>query len=348
MTIIFRAVTRFIRLLLFVRSLGRKNISVAELFEQQCEKNPNKACLVLEGREWTFKEVNDAIISQWRHSAYVAILSLIVHGQHNFIHEFQSRNLIFKINDFKNRIANVFYQHGFKHGDKVALLMENRPEFVATWLGLSKLGCVIPLINHNLKKQSLLHSITIANCNGLIFCESLRECKFLFYLLCNNYLWFFPAVEEIHDQLPSNLALYQFNDDINLPVFGESKDLQTLLSQTSRDPPPADKIKKPGHHDELLYIYTSGTTGLPKAAVITHSRYIYIAAAIHKVADFWDEDVFYSPLPLYHTACGCMAVGQMLIHGSTVIIRKKFSATAFFADCAKYNATVSIEARDGT
>lgn len=241
----------------------------------------------------------------------------------------------------------MFYQHGFKHGDKVALLMENRPEFVATWLGLSKLGCVIPLINHNLKKQSLLHSITIANCNGLIFCESLRECKFLFYLLCNNYLWFFPAVEEIHDQLPSNLALYQFNDDINLPVFGESKDLQTLLSQTSRDPPPAEKIKKPGHHDELLYIYTSGTTGLPKAAVITHSRYIYIAAAIHKVADFWDEDVFYSPLPLYHTACGCMAVGQMLIHGSTVIIRKKFSATAFFADCAKYNATVSIEARDG-
>lgn len=55
--------------------------------------------------------------------------------------------------------------------------MENRPEFVATWLGLSKLGIVIPLVNHNLKKQSLLHSITIANCNALIFGESLHECK---------------------------------------------------------------------------------------------------------------------------------------------------------------------------
>lgn len=86
---------------------------------------------------------------------------------------------LFKINDFKNRVTNVFYQHGFKHGDKVGLLMENRPEFVATWLGLSKLGIVIPLINHNLKKQSLLHSITIANCNGLIFGDSLKECKFI-------------------------------------------------------------------------------------------------------------------------------------------------------------------------
>lgn len=45
---------------------------------------------------------------------------------------------------------------------------------------------------------------------------------------------------------------------------------------------------------------------LPKAAVITHSRYIYIASAIHKVADFKDQDIFYSPLPLYHTAAGCM------------------------------------------
>lgn len=123
-------------------------------------------------------------------------------------------------------------------------------------------------------------------------------------------------------------------------MYRDAKDLQTLLTQVPRDPPAPEKIKKPDYNDELVYIYTSGTTGLPKAAVITHSRYIYIAAAIHHVADFWDKDVFYSPLPLYHTAAGCMSLGQMLIFGSTVVIRKKFSATAFFADCAQYNATV--------
>lgn len=125
-----------------------------------------------------------------------------------------------------------------------------------------------------------------------------------------------------------------------MPCHGNSKDLQTLMSQVPRDPPTGN-IKKPGHHDELLYIFTSGTTGMPKAAVITHSRYIYIASAIHFVANFKKEDIFYTPLPLYHTAGGVMSIGQSLIFGSTTVIRKKFSASAFFTDCAKYKCTVS-------
>lgn len=235
----------------------------------------------------------------------------------------EDRTWTFKeINDLKNRIANVFLQNGFKHGDNISLLMENRPEFLAIWLGLSKLGCCIPLINHNLKKASLLHSITIANCKGLIYGESLTD-----------------SVNEI--DLPSNIALYQFNDEVNLPVKENAKDLATLLSQASRDPPPASKIKKPGHHDELVYIYTSGTTGLPKAAVITHSRYIYITAAIHRLAEFQPNDIFYSPLPMYHTACGIMSIGQMILYGSTIVVRKKFSASAYFPDCVKYKATIA-------
>lgn len=53
----FSALTRFIKLLLFVKKLNRQDVSIAELFERQCEKQPNKACLVFEGREWSFKEV---------------------------------------------------------------------------------------------------------------------------------------------------------------------------------------------------------------------------------------------------------------------------------------------------
>jgi solute carrier family 27 (fatty acid transporter), member 1/4 len=55
--------------------------------------------------------------------------------------------------------------------------MENRPEFVCIWLGLSKLGVVVPLINTNLRKQALLHSITVAKCNAIIYGESLTDGK---------------------------------------------------------------------------------------------------------------------------------------------------------------------------
>ena len=54
------------------------------------------------------------------------------------------------------------------------------------------------------------------------------------------------------------------------------------------------------------------------------------------------NDIQYTPLPLYHTAGGMLGVGQALIYGTTVVIRKKFSASAFWKDCIKYRVTVNI------
>lgn len=53
------------------------------------------------------------------------------------------------------------------------------------------------------------------------------------------------------------------------------------------------------------------------------------------------DDVFYTPLPLYHSAGGMLAVGQTVLSGVTVAMRKKFSASNYWKDCAKYNCTVS-------
>ena len=55
--------------------------------------------------------------------------------------------------------------------------MENRPEFVATWLGLSKLGVISALINTNLKQKALAHSISVSNAKVLVYCADLNECK---------------------------------------------------------------------------------------------------------------------------------------------------------------------------
>lgn len=156
--------------------------------------------------------------------------------------------------------------------------MENRPEFVCIWLGLSKIGVIVPLINTNLRLTSLLHSITVAKCNAFIFGNSLVS-----------------AVDEI--TLPSSVSLYQLNDKPNEPIKENAQDLHAAMKSASADNV-VSKDDQTRHHNKLLYIYTSGTTGLPKAAVISHSRFIFIAAGIHYVAAFRDEDVFYTPLPL--------------------------------------------------
>lgn len=82
-----------------------------------------------------------------------------------------------KVEDFSNKIATVFKSHGYRKGDTVGLLMENKPEYVATWLGLSKLGIIVPLINTNLRKSTLLHSLNVANCQALIYGSELSEGK---------------------------------------------------------------------------------------------------------------------------------------------------------------------------
>jgi solute carrier family 27 fatty acid transporter 1/4 len=53
------------------------------------------------------------------------------------------------------------------------------------------------------------------------------------------------------------------------------------------------------------------------------------------------EDIVYDILPLYHSAGGVLGVGQCLLHGCTVVIKPKFSASKFWDDCLKYNCTVS-------
>ncbi|RLU17248.1 hypothetical protein DMN91_011317 [Ooceraea biroi] len=273
----------YIRMLWSIRDHARKDRSVADIFRQYVNRHPNKVCFVFEEQEWTYQQVED----------------------------------------FSNKIATIFKTHGYKKGDVVALLLENRPEFVAIWLGLSKVGVITPLINTNLRKTSLQHSINIAKCQALIYSAE-----------------FFDAVVDIASSLDAKLVLYRFGNHPNTMSIGlKEKDLNALLADTSATPP---VIQDKGcYNDKLLYIYTSGTTGLPKAAVITNSRYIFIAGAVHFMAVLRDSDRMYTPLPLYHTAGGVMAIGQALLHGHTTVIRKKFSASAFFSDCIKYKCTIA-------
>lgn len=133
----YRALLRYVKLLSLVRRCQRKNVAVWDLFHHYVAKHPQKPCIIYDGKEWSFREMND----------------------------------------LSNRIANTFQQNGYKKGDVVGLFMDNRPEFVAFWLGLSKIGVIVPLINTNQRQASLIHSVEVAKCQALIYGESLASGK---------------------------------------------------------------------------------------------------------------------------------------------------------------------------
>jgi len=74
-----------------------------------------------------------------------------------------------EIDTYANKIANWAISIGLKQGDNVGLFMQNRPEFIATWIGLSKIGVVCALINTHIAQDGLLHCIKISHAKVVIF-----------------------------------------------------------------------------------------------------------------------------------------------------------------------------------
>ncbi|KAI5737206.1 hypothetical protein M8J76_011070 [Diaphorina citri] len=267
------ALQRYLRFLWAARRVAQKDLTIADIFREHAVRSPNKVIFMFENTEWTAQQVEA----------------------------------------YSNRVANFFLAQGLKKGDSVALMLENRPEFVCLWLGLSKLGVITALINHNLRQNSLLHCINIADVSAFIYGAELTD-----------------AVQEISTSLGSNVKLFSWSPDTDSsssPV-PRSQALSPLLSEVPTSPPSLSY--RVGVQDKLIYIYTSGTTGLPKAAVISNHRYYFLGGAIAYQIGFRTKDRFYTPLPLYHTAGGAMCIGQALIFGCCVVIRKKFSASNYF------------------
>lgn len=229
-----------------------------------------------------------------------------------------------EIDEYSNRVARCFLNMGYQKGDEVALFMLNRPEYVCIWLGLAKIGVMTALINTNQQEDSLANSINIIDTKALIYDALLTD-----------------AVINVTPYLDRKDTLDYFclgKTETNGQPF-HSKCLEDLLQEVS---PSALKEKiQINFNDKMLYIYTSGTTGMPKAAIIRHNRFISIGTAAKYGMNLSNSEIYYNPLPMYHTAGGIFLLSIVLIYGGTMVLKRKFSASNFWSDAIKHKATVS-------
>jgi fatty-acyl-CoA synthase len=212
-----------------------------------------------------------------------------------------------------NQYAHWAIGQGVRHGASVALLMENRPDFVCAWLGLFKAGASVALINTNLTGEALAHSISIAGAAQAIVGAELAAA--------------FDAAKPFLQSVPR--AWIQNNGDLDA----------ALAAQPTSDPGLAARGGLTAK-DRAFYIYTSGTTGLPKAANFSHMRMLFMMSgfvgALRPVA----TDRIYDPLPLYHSTGGVCAVGLAFFSGGALIIKRRFSVHEFWPDIHKHGATM--------
>jgi acyl-CoA synthetase (AMP-forming)/AMP-acid ligase II len=223
-----------------------------------------------------------------------------------------------------NRHAHAYRALGIERGDVVALMLENRPEYLWHLFALHKLGAVASLINTNLGGEGLVHALRV--------CEPKR-------VVIGSELW--PAFAEVRAQLPelASAALGDIDPDRGGSVDAPS--MQQLVENASADDP--DSTGSLRLVELACYIYTSGTTGLPKAALIKHERLHRAGKAWASIAfNFGPGDVIYNCLPLYHSNGLMLATGSAINAGVTMALARRFSRRQFWDDVRKYDATAFI------
>ena len=236
--------------------------------------------------------------------------ALLGEGQH-----FSYRQLAARV----SRIGRWGIAQGFGAGDVVCLLMPNCPEYVAIWLGLSRLGCVVALINTNLVGDGLLHSIRTVRSSGLIIGGGLVG-----------------AVGGIADRLAPETRIWVYGE----APCGDWPRLEPQVAGCAEAPLSAAERALPAPRDQALLIYTSGTTGAPKAARVTHARVIEWSFWFAGMMAAQPTDRLYDCLPLYHSTGGIVAIGAMLVRGGSVLISARFSASRFWADVVDGDCTI--------
>jgi fatty-acyl-CoA synthase len=217
-----------------------------------------------------------------------------------------------------NRYARWALAQGLNKGDTVCLLMPNRPEYMAIWLGITRVGGGAALLNTNLSGASLAHCINIVEPKHVIVASELGSTF---------------ATTRVH--LATNAKIWSHGD--GAPEFARiDREIDALSDERLL----AAERRALTIEDRALFIYTSGTTGLPKAANINHYRLMLASLGFAGAMDTKPNDRIYVCLPMYHTTGGVCAIGSVLVNGGSAAIRERFSGREFWDDIVRWDCTL--------
>jgi fatty-acyl-CoA synthase len=190
----------------------------------------------------------------------------------------------------------------------VGVLLDNVPEFSFLLAAAAYAGATVVGINPTRRGAELERDIRHSDCRILI-------------------------TEDRHAPLLEGLAL-PISEDRRFSI--DSPRWREAVARFASAPEPRVELNPLAPY---LLIFTSGTTGQPKAAICSQLRMGGIARTLAAMRGFAPDDVAYLAMPMFHSNALMAGWSPAVWAGATLVLRRRFSASAFLPDVRKYGVT---------
>lgn len=224
--------------------------------------------------------------------------------------KFEDREITYgEANETVNRYAAVLAARGVGPGDVVGIMLRNSPEPVLLMLAAVKCGAISGMLNYNQRDEVLAHSLGLLSASVVV-----ADSEF---------------VEAITESGADTDGLMTLDELTRLAATAPTTNPATTSAVLAKD--------------KAFYIFTSGTTGMPKASVMTHYRWLRALAGFGGLGmRLNSRDTLYCCLPLYHNNALTVALSSVLNSGATLALGKSFSASRFWDDIIRHDATAFV------
>lgn len=220
------------------------------------------------------------------------------------------------------RCGAALRRAGVVAGDRVALLCSNRAEFMQVFLGCAWIGAVTVPINVASRGAQLQHILSNSGARLLVAePDGLQAVR---------------GLEGLHAAALPLETIWLIGDEPT-EVTTTRYRVEPFPSTWPDASVPAAPVR-PG--DTLAILYTSGTTGLSKGVCCPHAQFFWWGVHTSRLLGLRDGEVLLTTLPLFHTNA-MNAFFQALLTGSTLVVEKRFSASAFWEQLSRHRATVT-------
>ncbi len=269
--------------------------------------------------------VTDLDPSRWDISYVDAIKDTFEKYSHQMALSFMGTKMtLAQLERHANRFANMLLSHGLKKGDVVGINLPNIPEYIISWLGTLKAGCVASGVSPLLSTEEMEHQLKDSDARALVtldaifagrlvhIAEGLNELKLV---IAANVGDFMPYLKRTLGKLLKKIPRGKVTDLAGKYVLSFK---ETISPQKYPADPPPVKVTP----DDIAYLqYTGGTTGLPKGAMISHRNCVANLFMVQRWGE-WKKGIglALSGFPFFHLAGTFFAANAIYLGWPQVLI----------------------------